>query len=59
MQAFRNKSVTPTGPTSFRIVDWFSNGQVRNGTTNAMLRKLDDDHLEFGSLRLQRASNFR
>ena len=57
--AFRNKSVSPTGPSSYRIVDLFSNGQVRNGSVNYTLRLVDADHIEMamspgGTLKLQR-----
>ena len=54
VHAFRNKSVTPTSPTSYRVVDWFSNGLVRNGTVQTDLRKIDGDHVQFGALKLQR-----
>jgi hypothetical protein len=57
--AFRNKSVSPAGPSSYRIVDLFSNGQVRNGSVNYTLRLVDADHIEMnmspgGMLKLQR-----
>src|ERR1700693_236564 len=44
--AFRNKSVIPAGASRYRIVDLFSNGQVRNGSVNYTLRLVDDDHIE-------------
>jgi hypothetical protein len=57
--AFRNKSVSPTGPSSYRIVDLFTTGQVRNGSANYTLRLVDADHIEMnmspgGMLKLQR-----
>jgi len=57
--AYRNKSVTPAGASSYRIVDLFSNGQVRNGSVNYTLRLVDADHIEMamqsgGTLKLQR-----
>jgi hypothetical protein len=57
--AFRNKSVSPAGASRYRIVDLFSNGQVRNGSVNYTLRLVDDDHIEMamspgGTLKLQR-----
>jgi len=57
--AFRNLSVTPEGSSSFRIVDIFTTGQIRNGRTNYTLRKVDNDHIELhmqpgGTLKLQR-----
>jgi hypothetical protein len=57
--AFRNKSVSPAGPSNYRIVDLFSNGQVRNGSVNYTLRLVDADHIEMnmspgGMLKLQR-----
>jgi hypothetical protein len=57
--AYRNKSVSVAGPSSYRIVDQFSNGQVRNGSVNYTLRQADADHIEMnmspgGTLKLQR-----
>jgi|ERR1043165_8896156 hypothetical protein len=57
VRAFRNKSVTATSPTSYRIVDWFSTGQVSQGELQFGLRKIDDDHIEVtigGRVKLQR-----
>ncbi len=56
--AYRNKSVTATGST-FRIVDEFTTGQIRNGTVSYTLRQIDADHIEMnlqsgGSLKLRR-----
>ena len=57
--AYRNQSVTPDGPSSYRIVDEFSTGQISAGHTSYALRKVDADHIELimqdgGSLKLQR-----
>jgi len=57
--AFRNQSVTPDGPSSYRIVDEFSTGQISAGHTTYGLRKIDADHIEMnmqdgGSVKLQR-----
>ncbi len=56
--AYRNKSVTATGASSYRIVDQFSNGQVNNASVNYTLRRIDADHIELngqtGALKLQR-----
>jgi hypothetical protein len=57
--AYRNQSVTPDGPSSYRIVDEFSTGQISAGHTSYGLRKVDADHIELimqdgGSLKLQR-----
>src|ERR1700675_497834 len=57
--AYRNKSVTPAGASQYRIVDVFSNGQIRNGSVIYTLRQIDDDDIEMnmqsgGSLKLQR-----
>ena len=57
--AYRNKSVTPAEASRYRIVDLFSNGQVRNGSVNYTLRLVDADHIEMnmspgGMLKLQR-----
>jgi hypothetical protein len=57
--AYRNKSVTPAGPSNYRIVDQFSTGQINNASVNYTLRQVDADHIEMnmqsgGSLKLQR-----
>jgi len=57
--AYRNKSVTPVGPSRYRIVDLFTTGQIRNGSVQFTLRQVDDDHIELnmqpgGTLKLQR-----
>jgi hypothetical protein len=56
--AFRNKSVTPTGSSSYRIVDQFTTGQISSATVQYTLRQVDADHIEMngqtGSLKLQR-----
>ena len=56
--AYRNKSVSATGST-FRIVDEFSTGQIRNAHLNYTLTQTDTDHIELnmqpgGLLKLQR-----
>jgi len=57
--AYRNQSVTSEGPSSYRIVDEFSTGQISAGHTTYGLRKIDADHIEMnlqdgGSVKLQR-----
>jgi len=53
------KSVVPDGPSQYRIVDQFTNGQIRNGNVIYTLRMVDADHIEMnmqrgGTLKLQR-----
>jgi hypothetical protein len=57
--AYRNKTVTAEGSSSYRVVDVFTNGQVNNGSVSYTLRKVDDDHIEMqqqqgGTIKLQR-----
>ncbi len=55
--AYRNKSVTG-GPTRYRVVDVFSNGQINNAQVVYTLSLVDADHIatsgQTGSLKLQR-----
>jgi hypothetical protein len=55
---YRNRSVTAEGPSSYRIVDEFTTGQISAGHTSYILRKVDPDHIELvmegGALKLQR-----
>ena len=56
--AYRNKSIAKTGST-YRIVDEFSTGQIRNAHMNYTLTQTDADHIELnmkpgGLLKLQR-----
>ena len=45
-------------PSSFRIVDEFSTGQIRAAHTTFVLRKVDPDHIELvmqaGAVKFQR-----
>ena len=57
--AYRNKSISAEGSSSFRVVDEFTTGQIRNGSMSYKLRLIDDDHIEMnlqqgGSLKLQK-----
>ncbi len=57
--AYRNKTVTQEGSSSYRVVDEFTTGQVNNGSVSYTLRKVDDDHIEMqqqqgGTIKLQR-----
>jgi hypothetical protein len=57
--AYRNKTVTAEGSSSYRVVDVFTNGQVNNASVSYTLRKVDDDHIEMqqqqgGTIKLQR-----
>jgi len=58
VRAFQNRSVTADGPSQYRVVDIFSNGQISTGHTSYTLRLVDDDHivlqLQSGTLKLQR-----
>ena len=56
---YRNKSITVNGSRQWRVVDYFTSGQIRNGTISYTLRQADDDHLEMdlqrgGTLKLRR-----
>ena len=57
--AYRNKSVTAESPSSYRVVDEFTTGQISNGSVSYTLRQVDADHIEMqqqqgGTLKLQR-----
>lgn len=57
--AYRNKSVTPTGGSNYRVVDEFTTGQIANAHLNYTLSQRDADHIEMnmqpgGLLKLQR-----
>ena len=47
--AYRNQSVVAEGPSSYRITDEFSTGQISGGHTSYTLRKVDPDHIEMNS----------
>jgi hypothetical protein len=55
---YRNQSVVSDGPSSYRIVDEFSTGQISAGHTSYTLRKVGPDRIEMnsssGSMTLQR-----
>ena len=42
---YHNKSVQTDGPSRWRIVDQFTNGQIRAGNTSLTLTKTDADHI--------------
>lgn len=44
--AYRNKSVTEDGPSSFRVVDEFTTGQQAFAYNNYRLNVIDTDHIE-------------
>jgi hypothetical protein len=57
--AYRIKSIAAVGSSHYRVVDEFTTGQIRNGSTSYTLHKIDDDHIELnmpqgGMLKLQR-----
>src|SRR6185437_2667529 len=56
--AYRNKTVTAEGSSSYRVVDVFTNGQVNNASVSYTLRKVDDDHIvmqqQGATIKLQR-----
>jgi hypothetical protein len=58
VRAFQNRSVTDDGPSQYRIVDIFSNGQISSGQVQYTLRVVDADHIVLqmpgGALRMQR-----
>jgi hypothetical protein len=56
---YRNNWVRREGEGRYRVADWFSNGQVRNGQVFYELLVLDADRLEMildrgGTLKMQR-----
>jgi hypothetical protein len=59
VRAFRNRSVTADGPSQYRIVDEFSNGQISDAHTSYTIHVVDNDHITLqleqgGTLTLQR-----
>lgn len=58
VRAYQNRSVTDDGPSQYRIVDIFSNGQISSGQLSYTLRRIDADHIELrmqgGTVKLQR-----
>lgn len=44
--AYRNRSVTGAGSSSYRVVDEFTTGQIGNAHVSYTLRQADADHLE-------------
>ena len=58
VRAFQNRSVIADGPSQYRIIDIFSNGQISSGQLSYTLRQVDDDHIVVAmpgaTLRLQR-----
>jgi hypothetical protein len=57
--AYRNKSVTPEGPSSYRVVDEFTTGQINAAHSTYVLHVVDNNHIELamqrgGTLKLQR-----
>ena len=58
---YRNYSVTQSGSSQYRVVDEFSNAQVKYGRTSYTLKQVDPDHIEIqtqsGTLKLQRCKD--
>ena len=57
--AYRNKTVTATGPSRYRVVDQFTSGQINNASASYTLRQIDTDRIELnmqpgGLLKLQK-----
>jgi hypothetical protein len=57
--AYRNKSVSATGASSYRVVDEFTTGQIANAHVSYTLSQTDADHIVMnmqpgGLLKLQR-----
>lgn len=44
--AYRNRSVSGAGPSTYRVVDEFTTGQIGNAHVSYTLRPIDADHLE-------------
>src|ERR1700682_3681353 len=44
--AYRIKSISAESATRYRVVDEFTTGQIRNGSTKYTLNQVDADHLE-------------
>lgn len=56
---YRNKSVTTSSAGQWHVIDYFTTGQIRNGTVSYTLRQADTDHLEMdlqrgGALKLRK-----
>jgi hypothetical protein len=56
---YRLKSISAEDPSSHRIIDEFTSGQIRNGNISFTLRQIDNDRVEMhlqqgGTLKLQR-----
>jgi hypothetical protein len=47
--AYRNKSVVSNGPSSYRVVDEFSTGQISAGESQYTLRRVDPNRIEMNS----------
>jgi hypothetical protein len=59
--AYRNKSVTQAGSTSYRVIDQFTTGQINNGSVSYTLNRVDDDHIvmqlrQGGTIKLARCN---
>ena len=57
--AYRNRTVTSEGPSSYRVIDSFTTGQISDAQAAYTLRQVDADHIEMqmqpgGTLKLQR-----
>ena len=57
--AYRLRTITEQDAKTFRVVDEFSTGQIRNAHVDYTLQKIDADHIELnmqpgGVLKLQR-----
>jgi len=61
VNAYRNVSVNPNGAKTYKVVDQFSNGQIKDGRVTYTLKQTADDRIEMnldkgGTLKLQRCS---
>jgi len=58
VRQFQNSSVIADGPSQYRIVDSFSNGQISNGHVSYTLRQIDQNRIvvemQGGSVTFQR-----
>jgi hypothetical protein len=46
---YRNRSVVASGPSSYRVVDEFSTGQISDGQSQYTLRRVDQNRIEMNS----------
>lgn len=57
--AYRNRTVTPAGASTYRVEDVFTTGQIASAHVRYTLRQIDADHLDMtmtpgGTVKLQK-----